>query len=243
MGRRNMEMVTFVYPYYKNGEMLKKQQEYWASYPDKIRKSFEVIVVDDCSPTNKAIDNIETDVDYDLKLYRVNEDIRWNWLACRNIGAYHAKNKWLLLTDMDHAVDADVIKKLYKRLSSLDETYIYLFERRDAPDLTFYKPHNDSFFMTKELFWRTGGYDEDLSGFYGTSGDYRRRAFKTAKLSFRFTDLYLIRYPREIISDASTTDFTRKDPEQKERLRSVIKEKSDNDQPIKVLSFPYERLS
>ena len=35
--------------------------------------------------------------------------------------------------------------------------------------------------MTKNLYWKIGGYDEELSGNYGTSGRYRARAFKVAE--------------------------------------------------------------
>jgi len=222
--------------------MLQEQQKYWDTYPDYIKEQLEVIVVDDCSPNKPAKDYINPNVEYDLSLYRIQKNVRWNWLACRNLGAYKAKNKWLLLTDMDHAVDSRVIKNLWRNVKHFDDECIYMFERKDAPNLTQYKPHDDSYFMTRGMFWKVGGYDEDLSGFYGTSGNYRRRAGAKSKRLIRLKGLYLIRYPREVIADASTSEFTRKDPAQKEKLKKIIDSKKHARKPIKTLSFPYEEI-
>lgn len=219
--------------------MLVEQQRYWNNYPDYIQDQLEVIIVDDCSPRKPAKNYLNTEVKYSLSLYRIQKDVQWNWLACRNLGAYKAKNKWLLLTDMDHVVDTYVIEKLWSMLPELDKKYIYMFERKDAPDLTPYKPHNDSFFMTKKMFWKTGGYDEEFSGFYGTSGKYRRRAAGIANGLVRIKGLYLTRYTREILEDASTTEFVRKDQRRKDKLNRLYKEKQESERPIKTLTFPY----
>jgi hypothetical protein len=39
-----------------------------------------------------------------LQIYRIMVDVRWNQDAARNIGAAHAENNWLVLTDIDHMV-------------------------------------------------------------------------------------------------------------------------------------------
>ncbi len=232
-------MITFVYSYYNNGNMLLEHQKYWNKYPDEIKEQLEIIITDDCSKV-PAKDFIQKS-DLDLKLYRIKIDIPWNWLACRNIGAHYAENKWILMTDIDHLVDKKTIKKLYSK-NDLNEKNIYLFNRKDAPNLTPYKPHDDSYFMTKKMFWKIGGYDETLSGFYGTSGSYRKRAEQISPL-IRFKSLYLIRYPANVIWDANTKGLKRKDSKRKELIKPLMKLKTENNwTDIKVLSFPYERV-
>ena len=86
----------------------------------------------------------------------------------------------------------------------LDERKVYRFSRVDAPDMTPYKPHPNSWVFTRGMFNRIGGYDERLSGFYGTDGEFGKRVERaTAKVVL--LDEVLIRYPREVIADASTT--------------------------------------
>jgi len=167
-------------------------------------------------------------------------------LACRNIGAKHAKSDWLLLTDMGHMLSAQSMVLLLRVLSKgrLRRDFVYLFTRVDAPDNKEYKPHNDSFLMTKELYWKIGGYDEELAGNYGTSGRYRKRAYDTAAGHQRL-EIPLTRFPREVIPDASTTAFVRKgkgrDPY---AIRNIEKKKEAEGRAgqVCVLSFPYERL-
>ncbi len=52
--------------------------------------------------------------------------------------------------------------------------------RVDAPNLTPYKPHPNTWLLTTDLFYRIGGYDERFSGFYGTDGEFRNRVQRTA---------------------------------------------------------------
>lgn len=220
-----MRELTLVLPHFQNLGMFAEQQKIWASYPDALRAQLHVILVDDCSPRGQRPDASAVTVTglASLRIYRLIEKRRWNWLACRNLGAQVASTEWLLLTDIDHALPVQTLERIVD--GPLDAVSAFRLSRVDAPrpwpyrldECMAYKPHNDTFLMSRELFFNPGvdGYDERLSGLYGTSGEFRDRVNATAR-AVVFLPHPIIRYPREIIADASThpSVYTRKnDPE------------------------------
>lgn len=215
-----MKTLTLVYAYYENPTMLNEQLRIWGDYPDYLRRRIEVIVTDDASPRWPA--RITRNPGLRISLYRIENDVEWNWLECRNIGAKHAVCPWLLLTDMDHALYADQAGVLVDMINygALDEERFYTLERRDAPDLTYYKFHPDSYLMTRDLFWRVGGYDEHYAGNYGTSGLWRRRCLAHADMG-HLDDAYLVRYPGEYMPDARTTTLPRKEGRDPHQIRRI----------------------
>jgi hypothetical protein len=76
--------------------------------------------------------------------------------------------------------------------------------------LTPYKQHPNTWLMTRTMFDRIGGYDERFSGFYGSDSEFRERVQKTASAVITLP-APLIRYPREVIPDASTVSYERKE--------------------------------
>jgi hypothetical protein len=213
-----MREVTLVLPHFQNLGMLQEQQAIWADYPQRLRRQLHVIVVDDCSqdqqkpgPEHMWIDGLAS-----VRLFRLLQKKRWNWLACRNLGALKATSDWLLLTDIDHGVPVETLDRLVN--GPLDERSAYRFKRIVAPkpwpyDVTrcaTWKPHNDSWLLTRQLFFYddgvekfVSGYDERLSGCYGTSGEFKDRVSAVARTLVELNEV-LIRYPREVIADAST---------------------------------------
>ena len=237
--------ITFVYPYFENAGMFRLQQETWNSYPPEIKDRIEFIVTDDCSVDNPARNNVLTGdlVRLNLSLYEIQNKVPWNWLAARNIGAHYARGKWLLLTDMDHLVSVKVVTELMQRLPELSGKYIYQFSRVKAPNNAPYKFHNDSFFITKKMFWLSGGYDESFSGLYGTSGMFRDRLLLTAKGRRKhFHDLALILYGREVMPDASTTCYARKEGRDPEAIRRVVRQKTKDSTGILLFQQPYKKV-
>jgi len=235
-------IVTFVYAYYENPGMFEIQQKTWATYTDKQKARLEVIVTDDCSSNSPARDHLLPDTGVDLSLYEITEKVKWNWLECRNIGAHYAKGRWLLLTDMDHVVSPSVIAKIMKQEAYLEPRTVYQFGRVKAPDMSWYKFHNDSFFLTKELFWQSGGYDEDFSGLYGTSGMFRNRLFMVADRNKKWDDLPLILYGREVQPDASTVGMARKEGRDPEAIRKMVHGKKEQGRDIQRFVRPYRKV-
>lgn len=248
-----MRDLTLVLPHWHNLGMFAEQQHIWQSYPADLRSHLHVVLVDDGSakgsrPSKKSVTVTGLG---SLRIYRLLKHVRWNWLACRNLGAKLATTEWLLMTDIDHALPVETLKRLLT--GDLDPRRAYRFNRVDAPrewpyalaDCPSYKPHNDTWLMTRKLFFSDGifGYDERLSGCYGTSGEFKDRVYATAGAVTRLTDV-VIRYPREIIADASTPPsvYTRKNDavndaelERRKARRALI----DGWRPVHGL-IPYE---
>lgn len=245
-------MITIIFPYYNNAGMLKEQWRVWSSYPDEVKAKVSVIVVDDSSPWAPAADALSrrewlSSGLASLRLYRAGVDIRWNWLFCRNLGASEANDPWLLLTDIDHVIPADTLSSLLNK--NHDTTKVYRFARVSMPDYTLYHPHADTFYMTKAMFWRIGGYDERFSGYYGSSSDIRHR-MKAMGVEIELLPHSIIRYPREVIPDASTPREvngiqTRKLPSDDAGLRRVRAERDalpkHQRKPV-TLNIPWDRL-
>src|SRR5688572_32324925 len=78
--------ITFVYPYYRNPHFLRTQVGLWSGYPKELREHVSAIVVDDGSPESPASDVlVGIERPFPIRLFRIEKDIRWNWLAARNI--------------------------------------------------------------------------------------------------------------------------------------------------------------
>jgi hypothetical protein len=226
--------ITFVYPYYENPIFLRLQLHGWSTYAQELQRNLSVIIVDDGSPNHAAADVLrDVAVPFPLRLFRIGVDVRWNWLAARNVGMYHAHG-WCVLTDMDHIVCQSTLRAIM--FGKIYSNYIYRFTRREHTGESIH-PHPNSMLMTATTFWDVGGYDEALSGHYGTDGDWRRRCAAAKRV---FT-LPCALERHEYQHDSSTTRYKRKQPEDAGK-KAIIAQRGPNWRP-KVLSFPYEEIA
>lgn len=227
--------VTLIMPYYENPQQLAAHLIRWWDWPASLRDRFTVIIVDDGSPDHPAEDVLK-DVGRPMltRLLRLDVDVRWNWLAARNLGFKEALPGWCAVTDIDHVLPAATAHKL--AWGRFDPGIIYRFSREEHTCQQIH-PHPNSWFLTREMFWRIGGHDEALSGYYGTDGEYRRRAAKTAPIRI-LTDK-LIR--EEFVRDSSTVRYQRKQPEDA-AVQRIIAARGKDWKP-KVLSFPWHEVA
>lgn len=232
-----MTEVTVVLAYYENAGMLDEQFKTFRALPQAIRDHLQLIVVDDGSPKHAAVPQ---KIGMPLQLYRVGVDVRWNQDACRNIGVHHATTEWVLMTDMDHLIPEATLARIVSRKWSGEK--VYKFSRVTAPHMTHYKPHPNSWLMTQLMFNRIGGYDERFAGWYGTDADFQRQVQQFAQIIM--LKEVLIRVPRDVIKDASTTTYLRKQNEDYENIKRIRKqrEKIPGMRP-KTLTFPYVRVA
>ncbi len=242
-----MRDLTLILPYYRNAGMLIEQQRIWRGYAADLQARLHVIVVDDGSPEGTADEVFEDTPIASARLYRCLVDVRWNWLFCRNLGVQEAITEWVFLTDIDHAIPESTLRRVLD--GELDTRCVYRFARVDAPGMTptigkhgEEKAHPNTWLMTRKRYEQIGGYDERFSGWYGTDGDFRDRVREAARAVVLLQDP-IIRYPRDVIADASTTAYERKTEADAEAVRRIRAERGQDLQwRPKRVTFPYERL-
>jgi hypothetical protein len=238
VGEGGVRDLTFICAFFENQGMLLEQQRMWASYPPDLRRHFHAIVTDDCSPDGREAKPVFEPVDIaSYRLFRAQEKKRWNWLFARNLGVQEATTEWVLLTDIDHVLPIATLRWIVE--ARLDPTIVYRFSRVDAPNLTPYKPHPNTWMMTRAMFDKVGGYDERFSGYYGSDSEFRERVQEAASCVMMQPQA-LIRYPREVIADASTTTYQRKAKEDGVNVPRIkeARSKIEKWRPLRV-QLPY----
>ncbi len=183
----------------------------WCSYTQDILQHLTIILIDDCSPepAYDILKNVGDEVKAAIKLFRVEKDIPWNQHQCRNIGAHEAKDEWLLMLDMDRIIPCDDMKILMTR--TLDPQRHYKpMQIKTQPQgfLESDKTPVNQFLVTKEVFWKAGGYDVDYCGVYGGDGSFLRSMESIAKLGI-MKDVRMIHYGRNTVMDANITTLDR----------------------------------
>lgn len=250
-----MKVLSLCLPYYQNPGMLAEQYRVWAGYAEDLKVAIEVVLVDDGSPAALAASTVPRPEGLPpLQLYRVLIDLPWHQHGARNLAAKRAEGSWLLMTDMDHVVPADSLRALLSVLPSAGKADVFTFFRVDAPALTptrdahgQIKPHVNTFALRQAHYWRVGGYDEDCVG-YGTDGYFRAR-LNAASTRRHLAGIPIVRYPREVIADASSSApgvearaFRNAGRRPAETARRQAAKRARGVTEPTVLAFPWERV-
>lgn len=236
-----MRPLTLILPYFRNPGMLLEQQRVWRSYADDIKALLQIIVVDDCSPAKLSAHTVWEDTGVSSRLYRALEKKRWNWLFARNLGVDQAVTPWVFLTDIDHIVPEATLRAVMTE--PLIAACVYRFARVDAPSMTMTKPHPNTWLMTRDMYDAVGGYDERLSGYYGTDAEFRDRVQVRARAIVIRTDV-LVRYSATVIADAETTTYGRKERQDHDGLAQAraARDEIGRWRPLR-LTIPWERVA
>ncbi len=249
--------------------MLRRHLLVWRNeWSSDLKNDVEIVIVDDGSPDDTAADALASMWSSDraglpsLSLYRVTEDRPWHQHAARNLGAHVAQAKWLLMTDMDHVVPAATLVEVLRTLPEVGKNDVLTFGRVDAPPTLTWKadhwpefarsrredgslkPHVNSFVVSRERYWKLGGYDEDLCGIYGTDKHWRDRLFGGGTAVHHLDHAPLIRVGREVIPDASTRDVERKASSRSALKKAALARKIAEGRITKTttLNFPWVRV-
>lgn len=232
--------VQIVYPYYENHNMLWEQVTTWSGWPADLKERVKLILVDDGSP-NFPAEGILLPKDIEIELYRINVNIPWNQNGAHNLGMHVADEGWCVSTDIDHVWKADQLRILLG-LEVHEDTY-YTFARRQVnKENVVFKRHPNSWLLTRDTYWKSGGYDEDFCGYYGSDSVFRRgldRVAKRVELEFP----YLVVYDEHDIPDANTREWGRKDSDYHSVKHPHLLERRRNyTKPENPLRFPWERI-
>ena len=171
-------MLSIIIPVLNSHEIFRRQLIHFKNMnlPDEV----EIIIMDDGSDT-PLTDEIGVK---NLRIIPTNDTRQWTSSIARNTAArLHAKGDYFLMTDIDYIIPKEAIyaglaftgdKMRFRReFAILDEngTFIQdeetllkwglLPERIKSRGFKI-SPHPNNFVISKEVFWKIGGYDEEL---------------------------------------------------------------------------------
>lgn len=156
-----MADLTLITHVYNAQGPIDRQLAHWKTLSPALRERLAFLVIDDHSDTPLQLDR----GGLDLRLVRVDDDIDWNMPGCRNLAATLCDTPWMLFFDVDNVLDEAGLARIVTALPRLDRDRLHVFRRTEnGVDV---EPHINSFLITRQGFWRAGGYDEDFSGHYG----------------------------------------------------------------------------
>lgn len=160
--------LSFVLSYYRQPEALLWQLDLLQQFSSEI----ELIVVDDGSQDGFPA-SVLSESSVRGKLIELRTDVRWNLPGARNWGMVLASAEQCFRSDIDHRPLRETLQWMLSYRLKHSEAYRFARVREGL----FVKPHGDSYFIRKNDYWRVGGYDERLSGFYGQNeNDFLSRA-------------------------------------------------------------------
>lgn len=156
-----MADLTLITHVYNAQAPVDRQLALWQQFSPELRARLSFLVIDDHSDTPLQVDKGALD----LRLVRVDDDIDWNMPGCRNLAATLCETPWLLFFDVDNVCSEASLRKIVDNLPRLDKSRLHVFRRTEnGVDV---EPHINSFLITRQGFFKAGGYDEDFSGHYG----------------------------------------------------------------------------
>lgn len=156
-----MADLTLITHVYNAQGPVDRQLALWKQFSPDLLARLQFLVIDDHSDATLVVDKGPLD----LRLVRVADDIDWNMPGCRNLAATLAATEWMLFFDVDNVASEASLRKIVGALAQLDLQRLHVFRRTEnGVDV---EPHINSFLISRQGFWRAGGYDEDFSGHYG----------------------------------------------------------------------------
>jgi len=227
-----------VFLYYDNPQMLEVQMECWAAYRGVLAHPPRILVIDDGSPKTSAAEIIRKKTrKLPIQVYRIKEDIPWNFTGARNLGCHQAKG-WIYMSDIDTLLPPDDAKKLFESLP-LDPACFYLPRRVWLPSGTEAEIAIVNLLFHKQQYLTIGGYDEDYAGHYGREEtDFFQRLKRVAKKVLR-PDVTIQVVPPRLVRDARTTGRVRDKTHNAKIFEQ--KEASGFPKPVNPLRFTWER--
>lgn len=226
--------------YYNTPFMLREQIRNWQEFPDNMVNKVKIILVDDCSMTHPAEKELRaTNVKIPVELYRITKDISQNIFGVRNLAFHIAaveEVKWVLCLDLDHVLTVKGFEGFEEIKPNL-VTSLYYHPARYIKQTSGMLPigrHLDSFLITPDLYWKTGGYDEDFTGYYynGASLHFRKVLNRLSK-GINIDKMFTVFYPSSVVEDASPM---------RDQVKKTYQGTIPDSKEPSVLNFEWERV-
>lgn len=217
-------MMSIVYPFFNHHVTLDYHLKTWDAYPKSIKDQVQFVIVDDCSYEPLQL---KWKPDIDLEIYRVDDDIVWNYGA-KNLGIKKAKYDWFLLSELDHWMSQEACEQILG-LKQATGRY-YMFGRKGCSDQSNPRystvVHPATIFISKHDFNRAGGIDEDFSGHYGYDDNFLLHCLNHIHCNkiIRYDIVFVNHSDNIVFSDADLKNDP-KVPRDTSRNKELLKEK------------------
>jgi hypothetical protein len=158
--------LSIIYPCYCQQQTLLRHIQRWEALPGELKEQLDFVVVDDHSREPISV----PDVELNLRLFRVNTGIIWNYGA-KNLGIQKAHAPWIFLSELDHLLNEQVVRGMLQLLK-LNDRFVagsayFMFNRAGKE-----RPHPATYLLHSRDFWAVNGLDEDFCGAYGHDDTY-----------------------------------------------------------------------
>jgi hypothetical protein len=225
--------MNMVFLYYDNPRMLAEQIKYWNSYVGVLRNLPEILLIDDGSPKTFAADIVrQVGCKLPIRIFRIKEDIAWNFSGARNLGCTHA-DSWIYVSDIDTLLTAAAAQLLFEE-QPLKQECFYRPRRIWLPDSREASPAIVNLLFHKQKYLEIGGYDgREETDFHG-------RLKRVAGEVYR-PDVVIQAVPPSLIADARSKTSRSRD---KARNALIYARKALAGFPTSVnpLRFSWERV-
>lgn len=171
--------ITLISTWYGQEDHLYNQCLFYSAMVEKFKYKPRVIFINDGHEDGRAFfrETIKQHKSrFDVMGIDVMTDMGFNSHACRNIGVKHAKTDWVFLMDVD-CFEGQGLYHYMRFVKKLDTKMFYVPKvDMEAPEemsgyellckkgIVKYKTHPNTWLMTREAYWSTGGYDLEFQG-------------------------------------------------------------------------------
>jgi hypothetical protein len=230
--------IDLIFLYYDNPKMLANQAQHWNTYPKKVHVPVRINVIDDGSPKVSARSVLErTAINLPLRLFRILDDIPWNFTGARNLGCANAAG-WIYMSDIDSILFADDAHRLFDQC--LNPMFSYITRRVRFEDEREVKPAITNLLFHKTNYTALGGYNEDYAGYYGRGDTEFWLRLKSITPILMMDSAALRLVSTKTIPDASTRGMSRDKTRNTKLFES--RKRTGFSPPSKMLRFKWERV-
>jgi len=244
---------SLVVPYYNDESRFRMQWDNWSNYSEFIKRKIQIIVVDDCSKkpfVDNIVPSLRKRVDFNLTVYRILEDLKWNTPGALNLGVSQAPTEWVWIMDSDCCVRPEMMELAMKIRP--ENNWMYFFHRTritsDEVKKSNERPLGCCILFQKKVFDISGPFDEDFvgsrSGGYGIfDNDFEFWAHHNGITRCRIKDVIIDEYMEDVIGpNIQTKTNVQRDTVVINKRLHYAKIRGECPRNKKMLRFPWEKV-
>jgi len=156
--------LTLMYPCFGQEKRIFKLLKVWDEWSDDVKDHVQINLIDDHgTPSVEEMLSNKT-MDYNISVYRIQDDLKYNIAGALNLGMMLADTPWILTMDTDYSFQPDVMQSLLDFRPNRYEVYGFFLDRAIPHELPERNVHTTTFLLHKDTFIDLNGFDEDFSG-------------------------------------------------------------------------------